>query len=258
MRAHRQPRAPLARWTLRSHARPPLRGPAGAGRCRRRPARAIAFCVPSMRRPRWPLPTRRRRGSRCATARSTARPTGALAQAEDAAGHADRATALYATAVARWPRDRIARATLADRAFAADDVDGGLHHIDALLRVAPAVRATVLGKLMPYLGDPRIRDGLVARLAADPPWRGAVAAGPAGGHRTGGRRRSPARRVGRTPRAHAGGTAGPPAAARPPGPAGQGAVDLARHAVPADRAVAGLVFDGGFERPGVVAVTPGS
>ena len=98
-----------------------------------------------------------------------------LAQAEDAAGHADRATALYATAVARWPRDRIARATLADRAFAADDVDGGLHHIDALLRVAPAVRATVLGKLMPYLGDPRIRDGLVARLAADPPWRGAVA-----------------------------------------------------------------------------------
>ena len=58
-----------------------------------------------------------------------------LAQAEDAVGHADRAGALYATAVGRWPRDRIARAELADRAFAGEDIEAGLTHLDALLRV---------------------------------------------------------------------------------------------------------------------------
>ena len=175
-----------------------------------------------------------------------------LAQAQDAAGHPDRATALYATAVARWPRERIARAMLADRAFAADDIDAGLHHVDALLRVAPTLRAAVLGTLMRNLGDQRIRQGLAARIAADPPWRDAVA---------------PSLLDAATPTAQAEVLLAALAARTVLTPAELQArlALLDRLGQPTraraiwlatlshkDRQAAALVFDGGFERPGVV------
>lgn len=196
-----------------------------------------------------------------------------LAQAEDAVGHADRAGALYATAVARWPRDRIARAELADRAFAGEDIEAGLTHLDALLRVAPELRAAVLASLMPYLGDPRIAAGLLARLAANPPWRDAVPAALLAATPP----TAPTAPAAPTATATAPTTAPATATAEallatlatriPPTPAELQArmtlLDrLGRPAqaraiwlttlAPDDRAAAGLVFDGGFERPGVV------
>jgi hypothetical protein len=97
-----------------------------------------------------------------------------LAQVADARGDYAGADALYAIAVRRAPRDRLARAALADRAFAAGDFPGAVRQIDALLRVAPGVRVPVLQGLMPHLGDVRLRAALVDRLAGDPPWRGAL------------------------------------------------------------------------------------
>lgn len=81
---------------------------------------------------------------------------------------------LLATANARWPRDAMTLATLTDRALAAGQVDAGLEHLDALLRTQPATRSLMLPLLLPYLGDVRVRDALVERLAQDPPWRGAL------------------------------------------------------------------------------------
>lgn len=97
-----------------------------------------------------------------------------LAQIADAQGDRARADALYAIAVRRAPRDRIARATLADRAFARGDLAAAFEQLDALLRVAPGVRDPVLRQLAPQFGDARLQAALVARLAADPPWRGAL------------------------------------------------------------------------------------
>lgn len=99
-----------------------------------------------------------------------------LAQHAQAARDEDHADRLYAIAARRAPRDVAARAALADRAFADDDVDTALTHVDALLRVAPHLRADVLGELAPYLGEPHLRNALVQRLAADPPWRAALPA----------------------------------------------------------------------------------
>lgn len=84
---------------------------------------------------------------------------------------------LLATANARWPRDAMTLATLTDRALAAGRVDVGLAHLDALLRTQPSTRSLMLPLLMPYLGDARVRDALVERLAQDPPWRGDLFAG---------------------------------------------------------------------------------
>lgn len=78
---------------------------------------------------------------------------------------------LLVTANARWPRDAMTLATLTDRALAVGQVDAGLEHFDALLRTQPGTRSLMLPLLMPYLGDARVRDALVDRLAQDPPWR---------------------------------------------------------------------------------------
>jgi hypothetical protein len=84
------------------------------------------------------------------------------------------AGALLAIAVRRAPRDRIARAESADRAFAAGDIDGAMAQVDALLRVAPRLGVPMLQHLLPLSADARVRAALLARLADDPPWRGAL------------------------------------------------------------------------------------
>ncbi|MGQ4659011.1 tetratricopeptide repeat protein [Lysobacter sp. F6437] len=174
-----------------------------------------------------------------------------LAQVAQSNGDQQQAGRLYAIAAERWPRDRIAQAALVDRAFAEGDIDRGLTHLDALLRVAPRLRPALLGGLMPYLGDTEMRAGLVQRLAQDPPWRAAMiapllaettpvepaqtllaelaATGPLS-------ERELHARVSLLDRA------GRAADARQ--------VWLQTLAVD-DRAAAGLVFDGGFEHPGV-------
>jgi len=78
---------------------------------------------------------------------------------------------LLSVANMRWPRDPMTLAALTDRALATGDIAGGLTHFDALLRIAPGLRAEMLPLLMPHLHDARVRDALVDRLAQDPPWR---------------------------------------------------------------------------------------
>ncbi|UHQ18458.1 hypothetical protein LVB87_09555 [Lysobacter sp. KIS68-7] len=84
---------------------------------------------------------------------------------------------LLDVANARWPRDPMTLASLTDRALAAGDIAAGLTHFDALLRVAPGVRAEMLPLLLPHLHDARVREALVDRLAQDPPWRHAFLRG---------------------------------------------------------------------------------
>ena len=97
-----------------------------------------------------------------------------LADLQAQAGHDAAATKLFAIAAARWPRERQARAQLAARALRRGDIDTALTHYDALLRVAPGARTRLLATLMPLLDEARVRDGLVKRLAIDPPWRAAL------------------------------------------------------------------------------------
>ncbi len=85
-----------------------------------------------------------------------------------------RAVDFYRTASRLSPRDDIAQAMLVDASFAQGRVDEGVHHLDALLRVAPHLRAQMLASLLPYTGNPELVDALVGALAADPPWREAL------------------------------------------------------------------------------------
>ncbi|MGY1425113.1 hypothetical protein [Lysobacter sp. A289] len=97
-----------------------------------------------------------------------------IAQVAMAEGDDAREATLFATSAQRWPRDRIAQVTLAERAFADADIAAGLTHLDALLRVAPALRAPLLANVVAFVDDTELRSGLVDRLAQDPPWRGAL------------------------------------------------------------------------------------
>lgn len=174
-----------------------------------------------------------------------------LAQLASQAGLGPQALQDYRIAVARWPRDRIARAALAEQAFAEGDLDTGLTHLDALLRVAPASRQPVLALLMPSLGEARLRDGLVARLAADAPWRGALpAALTANGTDPAQAEALLAALAARQPLSATEMQARMVVLDRLGRAAQARQVWLA--ALPAaDRAVAAQVFDGGFERSGV-------
>lgn len=99
-----------------------------------------------------------------------------LAQASAANGEGTHASELLRVAVARAPRDHVARALLAEQAFAAGDLATGMAHIDAVLRIAPHARADILALLMPHLADGAVRAAFVERIALDPPWRGALPA----------------------------------------------------------------------------------
>lgn len=175
-----------------------------------------------------------------------------LAQAADASGNHDEATRLLGIAVRLAPRDRLTRAALLDRASARDDIPQALEHLDALLRVAPALREAVLPELGKLLDREDVRVALIPRLAAGPNWRGALV---------------PALLVNTTPAAGAeallaalsqAGTLAPSELEaritllqRLGRPADARAAWLAMLA-PAQRALAGpALFDGGFEVPEV-------
>jgi len=81
--------------------------------------------------------------------------------------------ALLARAVARAPRDRMARALALDRALVDSRFDEAALHLDALLRVDPALQAQLLPQLLPSLASAPWRQAVVARLAMHPAWRGA-------------------------------------------------------------------------------------
>jgi hypothetical protein len=93
-----------------------------------------------------------------------------------AQAHAGDPAALLGIAVRRAPRDRIARALLADRAFAAGDIAGAMRQVDALLRVAPWAGVPMLQRILALSADARVRTALRDRLATDPPWRNALPA----------------------------------------------------------------------------------
>ena len=159
--------------------------------------------------------------------------------------------ALLPIANARWPRDALTRATLADRALANGQVDVGLEHLDALFRTHPGTTSIMLPLLVRYLGDLRVRDALVERLAQDPPWRNAMLgalrseaapAGDADALLVALAQRVPPDEEALRTRIAVLDRAGRPVEAR--------AAWIA--SLPADdRAFARQVFDGGFERPGI-------
>jgi hypothetical protein len=92
-----------------------------------------------------------------------------------AAADPDQIRALNAIAVHRAPRDRLARAAAIDQAFAAGDVNAGIAHLDALLRVDTDVRRDMLQRLAPLLVHDEIQIALVDRLVRAPAWRPALA-----------------------------------------------------------------------------------
>jgi len=96
-----------------------------------------------------------------------------LAQAATAA---EQAQALNAIAVRRAPRDRLTRAAAIDRAFASGDVESGMEHLDALLRVDAGVREGMLQRLALLLAHDEIQNALLDRLSHAPDWRPSLAA----------------------------------------------------------------------------------
>ena len=94
--------------------------------------------------------------------------------ASDAAGSDTHGDVLREIAVRRWPRDALARSALADAAFARGDVRAALTHVDAVLRVKPALADDLAPQLLSHLGDAALRGALVERLRLGPPWRGVL------------------------------------------------------------------------------------
>ncbi len=85
-----------------------------------------------------------------------------------------RAGDLLGIAAERWPRDRMAQALLAQRAFADNDSAAAVMHLDALLRVAPDIRPAMFAEMVGLLEFPEFRSALIDRMAVDPPWRAAL------------------------------------------------------------------------------------
>lgn len=171
-----------------------------------------------------------------------------LGQVAMAADEDAQAGALLEIAAERWPRDRMAQALQAERAFANGDIAAAVTHLDALLRVAPDIRTVMFAQMVGLLEFPEFRAALVARMA-DPPWRSALVR---------------ALRSSDTPAGPALALLDELAASRPlTDDESQARVALlaraghpaqAREAwlaalAPAARAASGLLFDGGFEHP---------
>ncbi|WP_460733835.1 hypothetical protein [Lysobacter tyrosinilyticus] len=95
-----------------------------------------------------------------------------------AQGQADtgQAQTLNEIAVRRAPRDRLARAAAIDHAFAEGDVETGMQHVDALLRVDTRVRDDMLQRLVLLLPHEEVQSALLERLAHAPDWRPSLAA----------------------------------------------------------------------------------
>ena len=94
----------------------------------------------------------------------------ALGNLSSAAGD-PAAPGLYAIAQRRNPRDPQVRVALIEHHLAKGAPADAVHHLDALLRVAPEEGAGLLGRMLAGIGDPALREGLAVRLAGDPPWR---------------------------------------------------------------------------------------
>ncbi|MDR0181657.1 tetratricopeptide repeat protein [Lysobacter arvi] len=99
-----------------------------------------------------------------------------LAQAAATRGDDERAGMLFRIAVRRDPRDWQAHAFLMDDAFRQGNAAEGLAHLDAILRVVPDLGDSLLPALSAELGDPRLRSALVDVLAVNPPWTGRMTA----------------------------------------------------------------------------------
>jgi len=132
-------------------------------------------------------------------------------------------------------------------------VDAGLEHLDALLRTQPSTRSLMLPLLLPYLGDNRVREALVDRLAQDPPWRDAMFAA---------LRSEAAPALDAEALLVALGNRVPPDDAALQtriavlDRAGRAAEARALWLASMEVRDAGLVFDGGFEQPSVAATSP--
>ncbi|WP_228481973.1 hypothetical protein [Lysobacter sp. H21R4] len=97
-----------------------------------------------------------------------------LGQVAMATGDDAGAGKLLGIATERWPRDRMAQALLAQRALVDNDSVAAVTHLDALLRVAPDIRAPVFAQMLTLLEFPEFRAALIDRVGMDPPWRAAL------------------------------------------------------------------------------------
>lgn len=98
-----------------------------------------------------------------------------LALAAARRGDAD-APALARIALQRAPRDRELRALEAATRLKEGDLEGGLQHIDAFLRLSPARGPTLYPALAEQAQDAAFADALARTLARNPPWRNAFMA----------------------------------------------------------------------------------
>lgn len=99
---------------------------------------------------------------------------GILAAAAVAAGDEARALELYRITARRSPRDLPARAWLAQHALASGDFDGAVAQLDAMLRLAPRQRATLLPIVAQLAADEGFAAALAERLESRPSWRAAL------------------------------------------------------------------------------------
>ena len=92
---------------------------------------------------------------------------------ERSAAQGDSAAALdfFQTAVRRDPRDPLVRIQLINIYLARADEPAALQHLDALLRISPAIGDPVLRRLVSPMASAAFSAALAKRVAEDPPWR---------------------------------------------------------------------------------------
>jgi hypothetical protein len=98
-------------------------------------------------------------------------PFRALGKRAAAAGDDERAWRFYQIAARRDPRDPRVRVDLVDLARRRGDAATAALHLDALLRVAPALGAPMLVRVLDDAPGVAMRTAIVGRLASNPPWR---------------------------------------------------------------------------------------
>ena len=86
----------------------------------------------------------------------------------------DRAGLLLTQVARRAPRDLRAHAWMFQEALGAGDYDGALSHIDAVLRVRPALFSDLAPVLTSFATDPAAFQALATYLETNPPWRGSL------------------------------------------------------------------------------------
>lgn len=94
-----------------------------------------------------------------------------VALAAEESGDADRARLLMKTAAHRTRRDTLTQMWLADENLFAGDYAGAMENIDAILRVWPDMRETLLPVMSELALERESGDALIAALEENPPWR---------------------------------------------------------------------------------------